>query len=121
MLFSSNSTQKAKASESFYIRLDGKTVERVSHAKFLGIYIDEKLKWTKHVQEISTKISKNIGIMSRIKYKLNTTILLKLYNALILPYLNYCNIIWTSASETVLAKLISLQKRLLELRVNLLT
>ena len=37
--------------------------------------------------------------------------LLQLYNTLVLPYLNYCNMIWTAASETLLNKLQVLQKK----------
>lgn len=111
IFFTSRSKYKTEASKSFSIQLDGKNIERVCHAKFLGVYIDQELTWNKHIQEICTKISKNIGIMSRISYKLNTPILSKLYNTLILPYLNYCNFIWTSTSERMLTKLFILQKK----------
>ena len=114
ILYSPRSKSGLQSSESFSVELDGTRIERVSYAKFLGVYIDDKLTWHKHIQEISTKISKNIGIMSRISYKLNSSILLKLYNTLILPYLSYCNMIWTMASDTVLTKLFILQKRLYE-------
>ena len=32
-------------------------------------------------------------------------------NTLVLPYLNYCNMIWTAASESLLNKLQVLQKK----------
>jgi len=47
-------------------------------------------------------------------------VLLQLYNTLVLPYLNYSNIIWTAASETLLNKLQVLQKRLFKLLISLL-
>jgi len=43
-------------------------------------------------------------------------VLLQLYNTLVLPYLNYCNMMTTAASETLLNK----QKRLFELLISLL-
>ena len=33
-------------------------------------------------------------------------VLLQLYNTLVLPYLTYCNMIWTAASESLLNKLV---------------
>ena len=96
---------------SFTIQIDGRAIERVTHARFLGVYIDEKLKWDKHVQQILTKISKNTGILIKLGHLLSTPVLLQLYNTLILPYLNYCNIVWGSAPEIVLNKLHVLQKK----------
>ena len=63
---------------------------------------------------------KNIRILKKISKLLNTSVLLQLYNTLALPYLNYCNMIWTVASETLLNKLQVLQKRLFELLISLL-
>ena len=49
------------------ICLDGIQILQVEHTKFLGIYIDEKLNWLKHVTHISQKISTSVGIISRAK------------------------------------------------------
>jgi len=92
----------------------------VNNARFLGVYIDEKLQWNEHINQISAKVSKNIGIWKKISQLLNTSVLLQLNNTLVLPYLNYCNLIWTAASETLLNKLQVLQKRLFELLISLL-
>ena len=40
-------------------------------------------------------------------------------NAFILPYLNYCNIIWGSAPKSVLAPLEVLQKKALKIALNM--
>jgi len=96
-----------------------KVIDRVKNARFLGVYIDEKLQWNEHINQISA-ISKNIGILKKISHLLSTYVLLQLYNTLVLPYLNYCNMIWTAASETLLNKLQVLQKRLFELLISLL-
>jgi len=40
---------------SFTIQIDGKTIERVEHARFLGVYIDEKLQWNEHINQMSAK------------------------------------------------------------------
>ena len=40
-----------------------KTIFRVKSTKFLGVIIDDKLKWTAHIQYIKNKLSKSIGIM----------------------------------------------------------
>ena len=45
------------------IKIDGQQIEEVSCTKFLGVYIDSKLNWKKHIEYISGKVSKGIGII----------------------------------------------------------
>ena len=49
----------------------------------------------------SVKISKkNIGILHRVLTCSPKNLLIKLYHAVVYPYLTYCNSIWGAASET---------------------
>ena len=52
------------------ISIDGVQILQTSSAKFLGVIIDEKLTWVQHIQQIKLKISKNIGILCRLKHTL---------------------------------------------------
>ena len=54
-----------------------KNIERVEHARFHGVYIDEKLQWNEHFNQISAKVSKNIGILKKISHLLSTSVLLQ--------------------------------------------
>ena len=99
----------------YNIIIDYQVLERVEFTKFLGVFIDEKLNWKKHIAHISSKISKGLGAMGRVSNILPKKVLLMLYNALIYPYLTYCNIVWGSACASSLSKLISLQNRAIRL------
>ena len=37
----------------FNIRINNETIERKSHTKFLGVYVDENLNWKEHVNLIA--------------------------------------------------------------------
>ena len=50
---------KTKSSE---INVRDKTISRVFSTKFLGIIIDDQLKWLQHIQYIKNKVSKSVGI-----------------------------------------------------------
>ena len=63
------------------------------------------------INYIRNKIAKNVGILKRLKYRLPGKLLNTLYNTLILPYLNYCNIIWANNKSSRLQPLFKLQKR----------
>jgi len=99
----------------FNINIDGRKIERVFVTKFLGVYIDAKLTWKNHIDCIKTKLSKNVSIMYRVKYLLDSKALYALYCSLILPYLNYCCEIWGNNFHTRLDPLIKLQKRALRI------
>ena len=38
--------------------LDGHSIECIDHCKFLGIFVDSKLNWKKHIDQVSLKIAK---------------------------------------------------------------
>ena len=76
------------------ISLNGHLLERVNNFDFLGLTIDETLSWKKHIEKIATKISKVIGILSRCKRYLHSTVMVKIYNSLILSRINYGITCW---------------------------
>ena len=71
-------------------------IERVTHFNFLGLVLDSQLNWKKHLDHISLKLSKMIGILHRLKFVYPETVLLILYNTLIVPHLTYCILSWGS-------------------------
>ena len=93
------------------VHLNDSQIERRESVKYLGVVVDENLKWQNHINNVSRTISRGIGIMGRARYYLSSKHLLLLYNILILPYLNYCAAVWGSNYSTRLDKLVKLQKR----------
>jgi len=90
--------------------LAGTLIDRVDKTKFLGFIIDEKLNWKEHVSTVSLKVSRNIGVMNRVKFLLPKPILKLQYYTLVYPHLIYCVIVWGRASASALRKLICVQK-----------
>ena len=60
----------------------------------MGLFLQSNLFWHKHINHISLKVSKAIGIMHRIQSVYPLAVLLTLYNTLVLPY--YCILSWGS-------------------------
>ena len=48
-----------------HIFIDGTELAKVSHAKFLGVLIDESLTWEKHNSHVSNIVSKYSSILFR--------------------------------------------------------
>ena len=87
--------------------LNNKTLERVNEFLYLGIFLDEDVTCNAHINFIANKISKNIGILKRLKYTLPKNILKTLYSSLIHPHLNYGTLLWGYNMD----RLIILQKK----------
>jgi len=93
------------------LKLNNEIISRVTSAKFLGIYIDEKLIWNIHISNICKKISKGIGIINKAKKSLNVPSLLTLYYSFLHPYITYGIEVWGKAYNMYLLSLFKLQKR----------
>ena len=83
------------------IKINNTAIERVSNFNFLGITLDEHLSWKHHVDKISVKISKIIGIINLMKRYVPQVILKILYNTLVLPHLNYGLLVWGHKSKPI--------------------
>ena len=79
--------------------------------KYLGLTIDMNLNFDFHISSIAYKISRTIGIISKIRHYLPETALFKIYYAKIHSHLLYGLIIWISTFPTYLKKLITLQTK----------
>ena len=49
----------------------------------------------KQVESTVSKVSKGIGMLRRIKSCAPKRTLINVYNAIILPYFDYCSFVWT--------------------------
>ena len=50
------------------IILDNTKLQRVDNTKFLGVTIDENLSWKNHIDGITKTISRNIGMINKLKF-----------------------------------------------------
>lgn len=64
------------------------------------------------------KIAKPIGVINKVKDFILVHARRQLYCTLILPYLQYCNIVWGNCYSTNLDKIFKLQKRAVRIIAN---
>ena len=93
--------------------MQSNNIDCVTTTKYLGVIIDNKLKWTSHILYIKNKISKTIGLFYKMRQCLERKALINLYytGSLVFPYLIYCNEVWGNASAVHLEPIIKIQKR----------
>ena len=89
------------------VTLNSTPIELVSSFKYLGVIISSNLSWSLHIQSVSSKVRKLTGMIYRNFYKSSSPqILLKLYNALVLPHFNYCSSVWSPPDSSVNSSLL---------------
>ena len=96
---------------SLTVHIVGHEIDRVPNTKSLGLYIDQNLWWSKHVNETAKIISSGISALKRVRPFICDDTAILLYRALIEPYFDYCCPVWDGLSNELADKLQKLQNR----------
>ena len=77
-----------------HFSINNTPIENVKSFKFLGIYFNSNLTWKNHIDMVSNKLSKVIGIFKRLRYVYPEQVLLTIYNSLFVSHINYGLLVW---------------------------
>ena len=113
-----NNCRDMSTLENISLAIDSIPISKVNVVNFLGIQIDSDLKWDVHINNIKSKISKCIGILYKLRFHVPSSVLVTLYNSLVLPYLSYCIVVWGNSCQTRMDVLFKLQKRAIRICTN---
>ncbi len=102
---------KKETFSDFQVELDQQQIDRVSTFKYLGLWLDETLTFEEHIGQISKKVNKRLGILSKIRKNVNIDPALMLYKCLVLPHLEYCDVVWDNCASKFKDTLQKLQNR----------
>ena len=90
-------------------------VKEKCSVKYLGTMIDNKLSWKTHIEYIRTKLSKSIGVISKVKYFVTEKVLINLYHAFVQSHVSYNLINWSGASKSNLDPIIKCIKKVIRI------
>ena len=98
------------------ILIDDKEVRIVKKVKYLGIYIDDKLKYNSQIEHIENKLARLCGVSFRLKSHFNLDTAKKFYFSCVYGTLGYCLSNWGGASlcSSRCDRIQRLQKRIAE-------
>ena len=82
------------------IKIDNIPLTKKQCVKYLGVFIDEKLNWKNHIQHVDLKLSKGIGLLSKIRHYVPNSVLKSLFYSFINPYINYSLLNWSCTATT---------------------
>ena len=76
------------------IKIGREHINGSNYVKFLGLLLDESLRWNFHLSELSKKLARICGVPFKIRDLLPTSTLINVYNSLFMSFLQYSIIVW---------------------------
>ena len=92
------------------VKISGSKIKQVDRKDYLGLTLDEKLKWDKQVHEMCEKISSAISGIKLARF-LPVDALKRLYDLLVESRLRYCCMVLGNCGKTLKSKAQSIQYR----------
>ena len=94
-----------------YYLQDPEPLQVVTSYKYLGVILSNDLTWTKHVSMIRPKCSKLSGFIRRTVKSRNADVLIKLYQSLCRPVLEYGSPVWLPHQKNHIQSIETIQRR----------
>ena len=114
MIFSYNKNIKIND-----IKIGSNIILETDYTKYLGIHVDHHLTFKYHINEISRKLSKSVGLLHKLNKFLPHNILKIIYSSLMHPYISYGVEAWYGTYRNHTNKISILQKKAIRAINNL--
>ena len=109
------SKRRAKDKDQLVFRAEHCTIDKVSTQRLIGIFIEDHLSWTSHIDHLCSTLSSKISILRQTSAYVLQDIQKLYYQSYIVPLLNYgCNA-WGTTSSSNIERLSKLQKRAVQI------
>ena len=103
--------EKTLSISNISIYFNNSTIKINDTVKYLIITIDNKLNFEEHINALATKISRSLGVLSKLRHILPKSALCNLYHSMIHPHLLYAITVWGNAFDKHSKRLATLQNK----------
>lgn len=93
------------------LMIDTSLVEQVTQTKLLGVKLDNQLSWADQINHIVSKMGRGIALSRKCSSYCPPSVMKRVVQSLVLSHLDYCTVIWSSATKEHLKKLQIAQNR----------
>ena len=100
------------------LQIENIIVNRITHTKYLGLIIDEKLSWNEHVNQLCIKLKSLFPIFYDIRNFINLKHAQIIYHAMVLSRIKYGLLIYGSADNKIMLPLQTLQNKLVKVLLS---
>lgn len=90
-------------------------IEKVDHVKYLGIFIDQHLRWDRHITYLVERLKGMFHTFYNLRYVLSLAGIIRIYESIVVSILRYGVVIWGSVLNSHLKKLEITQNTVLKI------
>ena len=85
-------------------------LKNTQQEKLLGVRIDSNLTWKEQIDYVCKIVSTRLALLRRIKQFIDIPTRILFFNGYILPFFNYCNLVWSSCTRSNIMRIEKLLK-----------
>ena len=93
------------------VKVNGKKLRLSSNVKYLGVYLDEHLNWSYHVDALAAKLTRASGMLAKIRHYVNEKTLLNIYHGIFSSIMTYGSQIWGQFANKHVKRIQKLQNK----------
>ena len=98
--------------------IGGEKINMITDTKYLGVQINDKHQWDRHIEQVKAKALRAIGLIIHAKKFLPIGELQKMYRGIVEPLFSYCCSVWGCCTVTKLNSLQKIQNRVARITTN---
>ena len=80
---------KRKMENNIDIKISGTKIKEKEYIKYLGVLIDNRVSWVHHIRHANLKVSKGIGMLTKLRQFVSKNVLRSLFYAFVQPHVDY--------------------------------
>ena len=100
---------KLKGEANLPLHINNEIVENVNVFKYLGVFLDKNLNFEYHIERVYKKTCSKVGLLKKVWHFIDHSTALTLYKSLVLPHIDYCDVVYMTAKHESLNKLLLAQ------------
>jgi hypothetical protein len=108
-------SKRAISNVSLKLTINGQLIERVKCCKYLGVFIDESLNWSEHIDFVYKKLIKFTSIFYKLRDLIPKQCLSTLYFSFVYPHLCYGVEVYANCTKSAINKLNVLNNKILRI------
>lgn len=103
--------KKLQNASNFNLCIDGVNIKKTDNVKYLGVTLDEKLRWDHHISNFKKSLSKTCGIAYKLRHFVPLSVLKIIYFSLFQSKIQYSVLNWGRATPTLLSPIQVMQNK----------
>ena len=104
--------QPSGSNREFDVEINGTLIKNSCNTKFLGMWLDQHLNWSSHIERLVTKLKRNMNLLKHSKNMMTTDCKRLVYFAHIQSHIKYGLVLWgNTLSNEQLLKLANIQRK----------